>query len=385
MEAYLPAIPTIAQDLNTTIVQVNLTISTFLLGMAIGQLLGGPLSDQAGRRKNVLFGHSLFLLSSLGILFSQNIEQIQFLRFTQALGTGFASIVVIPTIRDIYEPLEAAKKIPLMMTAMMIAPMVAPVFGTVLLQWHWRAIFVFLLVVGIAVLMVYFRKMPETRAQTHPVSLLKIITQYRAVAKHRVNNELIGIKYVFLSAFATGPFFIFLTNASWVYIEYFKVNELLFPLYFAAVGTIFLVANLVATRLMAYFDPQKILKVSALAQPISLAALLLLAWMFDINIVVFIAVLALTLGSSELIRGCAMGMLLGYFHALAGSVLSLVRFVGFILGAALGSLSSLLFDGTLLPMVAIMLLSSSSALLLVRLLPDVTLAEVSRQPRQEGI
>lgn len=385
MEAYLPAIPTIATELNVSIVQVNLSISTFLTGLAIGQLVGGPISDQSGRKKNATFGLSLFCLSSIGIVFTHDIGVLQLLRGIQGLGAGVAAVVAMPTVRDIFEPEEAARKMPLVSASMLIAPMVAPVFGTVLMQWDWRVIFGFVAFLSMAILVSYRLRVAETRYQTAPVSVSKIFSQYLTVVHHRVTGRHVGMRYILLTGFSGGVFLTFLTNASWIYLEFFHVSTFLFPVFFAVHTFAFLLTNLILSRLLKVFDAFNILRVATLVQFMLVAWLLGLAWLGDLGLYTFVSLMGLVVGSVAMTNNGALAMLYTYFHQLTGSATSLMAFFRFLMGAALGVLSGMLFDNTLVPILATMLASSAICVLITRSLPVTTLREVAAQPRQEGL
>ena len=385
MEAYMPALPTIAQELHAGIVQANFSISTFLIGLAIGQLVGGPISDQRGRKPNAIYGLSAFCLSSIGIMFSHDITLVQLFRFTQGLGVGFAAVVAMPTVRDVYEPEEAARKMPLVSAVMVIAPTIAPVFGAVIMQWSWRAIFGLVAILSIVIMWTYRKRVPETRLQKATVSFKKIVSQYLAVIKHRQNGRLIGAKYVFVIALSSGVFLTFLTNAAWIYIDYYNVSEFEFPLYFAIHALAILLANVLVSRLLAFLDAFALLRITILIQALLVCSMLAFVLTAGLNLTGFVVLVGLAIGAGAIINSCAMAMLFAYFHQLTGSASSLMAFMRFASGAALGALSGLLFNHTLLPILGTMLASSICCLILACTLPVVTLREVAAQPREEGL
>lgn len=381
MEAYLPAVPLLAKDLGVSIVEANLTISTFLLGAGFGHLLGGPISDQLGRRNNVIFGLSVFTLASIGIMFSNDIYVIQGLRFVQALGGGFASIVGMPTIRDIYPPEEAAQKMPVVSAIMLIAPMVAPIFGSILMQWGWRIIFAFLAAYAAILLLLYVWRVPETREKLAPLSLKKVLQQFSMVIRHRPNGKHVGLRYILLIGFSSGVFLTFLTNASWTYLHYFGVSDFQFPLFFAIHVLAFFIANLFVSRVFKRFDPARVLRVAVNVQLLMTISFLALTVLTDITVSVYVLMLMLVLGCGPIISSSVMAMLFTYFERLTGSVMSLLAFFRFLCGAAFGALSGLFFDGTLIPTIAIMLLCSLLCNLVTRTLPNDSLKTVAAQPR----
>ena len=141
MDIYLPAIPTMQDFFNVGIESVNSSIAVFVLGSAIGQFFGGPVSDQVGRKVVGISGLFIFIVGTFSILLTVTIEQLQFVRFIQAIGGGLATAICMGAIRDAYSPTEAALKFPIMTMIMMLAPLLSPTLGMVLLKIHWKAIF----------------------------------------------------------------------------------------------------------------------------------------------------------------------------------------------------------------------------------------------------
>ena len=131
IDAYLPSLPQIAVALQADIHQIEKSLSTFMFGVAAGQLLGGSLSDIKGRRNIALFGLTIFLIGCAGLIFVQNAEQLMALRMVQALGGGMSAVVVGALVRDNYHGKEAAQMFTLIGIILMMAPLVAPMLGSV--------------------------------------------------------------------------------------------------------------------------------------------------------------------------------------------------------------------------------------------------------------
>ena len=165
VDAYLPAIPSMADYFGTSIATVNLTMSSFLIGNAIGQFFGGALSDQLGRKTIGLVGISFFLISTLFILKANSIEMVQILRLTQAIGSGFASVVCLAQVRDLYPKDEVMRRFANVMFIMFLAPLLAPVLGAMLVKLGWHAIFQFLGLWAFVIFTVYLFRIPETIAE----------------------------------------------------------------------------------------------------------------------------------------------------------------------------------------------------------------------------
>lgn len=183
-DAYLPAIPTIARDLGHSVHDVELSISLFLAGFSIGQLLGGPFSDHFGRRLSIFIGLGLFATGSLAIFFTPSIEWLWALRVIQALGGGLTVVNTPAIVRDLSSGKESARTLSRMAVILMLAPLLAPLFGSLILQTlGWPMIFGALFIYALMLAITIHRVLPETRrVQLDRPSALR---RYWMVLRHR--------------------------------------------------------------------------------------------------------------------------------------------------------------------------------------------------------
>ena len=129
IDAYLPAIPNLAQDLNANIHHIEKSLSSFMFGVALGQLMGGSISDVKGRRSVALSGLAIYIVSSLALTLLQSVEQLLFFRMIQAIGGGMAAVLAGAVVRDFYDGRQAAQMFALIGIIMMEAPLAAPMLG----------------------------------------------------------------------------------------------------------------------------------------------------------------------------------------------------------------------------------------------------------------
>jgi MFS transporter, DHA1 family, multidrug resistance protein len=196
MDMYLPSLPDIGRALNAPTAQVQLTISSYLLGFAVGQLLYGPISDRYGRRPVLLAALALYGIGAAGCALTQSIGALTAMRFVQALGGAGAIVLVRAVVRDLYSGVRAGRELSLMGSITAVAPMVAPVIGGVLQTFFgWRASFVFLVMFAGIVVFAAARFLPETLRQrtTGPFSLAEMAGLYRSVLAHRGFLAYLGI------------------------------------------------------------------------------------------------------------------------------------------------------------------------------------------------
>jgi DHA1 family bicyclomycin/chloramphenicol resistance-like MFS transporter len=196
MDMYLPSLPDIGRALDAPTAQVQLTISSYLFGFAVGQLFYGPISDRFGRRPVLLAALALYGVGAIGCALTQSIGALIAMRFVQALGGAGAIVLVRAVVRDLYSGVRAGRELSLMGSITAIAPIVAPVIGGVLQTlFGWRASFVFLVFFACFVAFAAVRFLPETLRQrtTGPFSLAAMAKLYGSVLSHRGFLAYLGI------------------------------------------------------------------------------------------------------------------------------------------------------------------------------------------------
>lgn len=356
IDTYLPAMPQMAVNFGVAIVQVNHTLSLYLVGFAVGQLLGGPISDQVGRKRVGLVGLLVFIAATLAIIFSLTIGQVQALRVVQAFGGGLCGVVCMPMVRDAYEPRVAVRKFPLVMMVMLLAPLVAPLLGSLMLPLGWKSIFVFLGSYGLLALTA-FSRIPETSpAAGGRIRLSRVMPQYVAVIRRRIEGRPLPLMYIVGNGLVTSTMFVFITNASFMYIEYFKVGEAMFPFYFGANVVSMLFFTLLASRLIRRIAPFALFRTGRAIQLLLFTALAsVVLSMQDVPVALFTPLLAISMGINGLIGPAVSGLYLTQFKRLVGSASSLMGITVFLMGGLLGAVSGVLHDGTLRPIIYTML------------------------------
>ena len=369
IDTYLPALPAMAAAFDTDIVALNYTISTYLIGFGVGQLIGGPISDQLGRRPVGLVGLIVFIAGTIAISLATTIEQIQWLRPLQALGGGFVASICNAMVRDSYSPTEAAKRFPMVMLVMLAAPLIAPVVGTALLPFGWQSIFVFLMAYALIILII-FNTIDETNThRTSELKLAHLVPQYIDVLTRRVDGVRTPLRYVLTQGFVSATLMVFLTNAAFIYLEYFDVGANQFPIYFGANVFAMMCFTLITARLVRRIQPFGLFRFGILSQLFWVTVLAVIVLQGEPNRYSFTPVLALAIGSVGFINSTLSGLQLANFRRLAGSAGALMSMATFTFGAALGALSSLFYDGTLAPVVYVMLGSSIIANLIAWTIP----------------
>lgn len=223
IDMYLPGFPAIASDLHAEIAQVTLSLTSFFIGVAVGQLLLGPLSDRYGRKKPLFFGLVLYVLASFGCALAHSVEMLIGLRVLQALGGCAGMVISRAMVRDLFTGSEIAKAFSLLMLVMGVAPILAPTIGGfVTTTLGWRYIFVVLLLIGLSLLVIAKRMLPETREPDVSLSLhpLQVLREYLVVFReHRFAT------YALTGGLASAGLFAYIAGSPFVFMKLFSISE----------------------------------------------------------------------------------------------------------------------------------------------------------------
>lgn len=350
IDTYLPAMLGIADDFTVSVHDVELTLSLFLGGFAAGQIIGGPFSDHFGRRFSTLTGLSLFIVGTLGITLSTNIQMMWLLRVVQAIGGGLVVVNSPAVIRDISSGHDSARYLSRMAVIMMMAPLLAPMIGTLILQvGSWRAIFVFLLVYSLLILLATSTRLPETRIP-HP-ERPSVLSRYLDVFTHRR-----ALAYIFSQSFSYGGMFAFITGSAAVYMGYFEVSKNVYPFLFGANVVTMVLSNRLNLKLLHHFAPKNLL---SLGQAIQVVAGLLLVGYTALSdqpqLTVYVILVVVFIGMQGLIVANATASTIEFFPHNSATATALLGALGFITGSVSGTMVGVLGDGSALPMAEVML------------------------------
>ncbi|HKM88632.1 MAG TPA: multidrug effflux MFS transporter [Xanthobacteraceae bacterium] len=246
MDMYLPSLPDIARVLGTPTARVQLTISSYLIGFAVGQVIYGPLSDRHGRRPVLLGALILYATATLVCAATQSIDTLIAARFVQAVGGSGSIVLARAMVRDLYSGVRAGRELSLMGTIMGFAPIVAPMIGGILqTAFGWRASFILLGGIAVIAIAVVGRLLPETlhKRAGEPISLSSLIQGYGAVLRHRGFLAYLGI----ITATYAG-LFAWVSGGSVVLQGVYGLSAVAFGFTFALGSAGYVVGTMIATR-----------------------------------------------------------------------------------------------------------------------------------------
>ncbi|MFI5615291.1 multidrug effflux MFS transporter [Amycolatopsis sp. NPDC051903] len=333
IDMYLPALPRIAQDLVTSESTIQLTLTGTVLGLGLGQLLVGPLSDAVGRRIPLVTGTLIHVAASLLCLVAPNVELLTAARVLQGLGASAGAVLALAVVRDLYTDRGAAKLLSRLILVMGVSPVLAPTIGSALLNWtEWRGVFVALAVIGAASALAAALLLPETlpKARRQPWQAKATLSSYRGLLTDR---SFVGL--VIVAGLAMAGLFAFVSGGSFVFQQQFGLDQQQFGLMFGASAIWLIAATQVNARLMNRYEPAQVLRVASVAAAVSAAILVLTAvtgfgGMFGVAVPVWVV-----LFFAGLILPNAPAVALDAHGDNAGTAASLLGAVQFGIGAAI--------------------------------------------------
>ena len=346
VDAYLPAIKNIAVDLHTDIHLIERSLSTFILGVSAGQLLGGSLSDIKGRKNIALTGLLIYIVASIILIFVNSANQLMVLRLLQALGGGMTAVTVGAIIRDNYDGKYAAQMFALIGIIMMGAPLAAPMLGAVLQNLGgWRSIFAFLCFYGASVFALLWRFLPK-RKQAEPFTrhiFHNILMRYR-----RVLGQKQALGFLFFQATSFSSMMVFLTESPFVYMELYGLTPQQYAWAFGCnIITMATFNRITAWRLKRDSSTQDILLWGIVIQLLTnfiLGASVLIMGLPPFAVVVLCVMLSV--GTQGLVVANTQALFMQHFREDSGSANALLSANQSLTGAMVRFLATVLHNGT---------------------------------------
>lgn len=355
IDAYLPAMGVLAASIGASIHHTELSISVFMAGFAIGQLLFGPVSDRLGRKPVLLSGLVVFLLASLMLATVGTLTELLAWRFVQALGGGACVVNSAAIVRDCFSGKQAASVISTMAMIMMLAPLVAPLFGSALLYLSgWRVIFVFLAGYAAFLLWLMSTQLPETRDPNQPVaSFPQVLRNYVSVVRHRE-----GLGYIFAVSASFGGLFAFVTASPFVYMEHFGLSPAVYPFVLGANVIFIALSNRLNIHLLKSRTPLQNLYLGLAIQLVAAGSLVTTVLTGMASLPMVVALVMLYSGMIGLISPNAMALLLDHFGHMSATATALMGAAKFGSAALAGVMVGVFEIESLWPMVLTMLVAS---------------------------
>lgn len=350
IDMYLPAMPEIALQLNADITEVQNSLSIYLLGYAIGLIMFGPLADKKSRRAMVFFGLSGFVLASFLLPFSQSIEEFQGIRFVQAFISSAATVVVPGTIRELYGK-NTAKGLSYVSMIMMVAPMIAPAIGSVLLiSLNWQSIFWSLGLYALLILVLAIVYLPESKREK-PKNSVSFMQRYKLVFCNKpARFDLLTSMIISLA------FFAYITAIPFVYLTVFGVSEMEFSLLFAINIVALMTSHFINTRLVVR-KGSRVMLYFGLSVAILSSFMLSVVNYFALPLIYTVLAVLPLMGSISMVAVNADALVLLRFGESSGTATAVIGTLRFGIGSLAGPIMAFFYTGTALPFALLMTVS----------------------------
>lgn len=330
IDMYLPALPVIAAEFGVPAGSAQMTLSTYILGFALGQLLYGPMADSLGRKPVILGGTLVFAAAAIACALSQTIDHLIVMRFFHGLAAAAASVVINALMRDIYPKEEFSRMMSFVMLVTTIAPLVAPMAGGAVL-------------VSLMILFLIDETLPAERRQKFHV--LTTLGNFAALFRHKR-----VLSYMLASGFSFAGMFSFLSAGPFVYIDLNHVSPQHFGYYFALNIAFLFVMTIINSRFVRRIGALNMFRFGLWVQ-FAMALWMVVCALLDVGFWSLVVGVAAFVGCVSLVSSNAMAVILDEFPHMAGTASSLAGTFRFGIGAIIGALLSLATFNSAWPMI----------------------------------
>ncbi|MFD9893085.1 multidrug effflux MFS transporter [Amycolatopsis sp. NPDC059027] len=351
IDMYLPALPAMAGDLRAADTTVQLTLTAFIVGLAIGQLVLGPLSDMLGRRRPLIAGLALYVLGSVLCALSPNAELLITARGIQAVGAAAGIVIARATVRDLFSGIAMTKFFSVLMLVNGLAPILAPIIGGQLLNWtSWHGVFVALAAFGALLLIVVVLALPEPL----PVELRssarfgEVLRSYAALLTDRV-----FVGYALASGLMFGGLFAYISGSSFALQEVYGLSPQAFSLVFGLNGVGIVLAGQLNGRLVGRFTERALLSAGLIVFAVSGVGVLAAA-AGGLGLIALLVPLFVMIASIGLVAPNSSSLALAEHARSAGAASALLGVVQFVVGGFATPLVGLGDKGSATPMALVM-------------------------------
>ncbi|MCU6328974.1 Bcr/CflA family multidrug efflux MFS transporter [Enterobacter quasiroggenkampii] len=360
IDMYLPALPVISAQFGVPAGSAQMTLSTYILGFALGQLFYGPMADSLGRKPVILGGTLVFAAAAVACALAQTIDHLIIMRFFHGLAAAAASVVINALMRDIYPKEEFSRMMSFVMLVTTIAPLVAPMAGGAVLVWFsWHVIFwILALAALLASAMIFFfidETLPFERRQKFHIRTT--IGNFASLFRHKR-----VLSYMLASGFSFAGMFSFLSAGPFVYIELNHVSPQHFGYYFALNIVFLFIMTIINSRFVRRVGALNMFRAGLWIQFV-MAIWLVVSAFLGVGFWTLVVGVAAFVGCVSMVSSNAMAVILDEFPHMAGTASSLAGTFRFGIGAIVGALLSMATFTTAWPMLWAMAFCATSSIL----------------------
>jgi DHA1 family bicyclomycin/chloramphenicol resistance-like MFS transporter len=365
IDMYLPAFPAIAKDLNTNIAHVQLSLTSYFIGISFGQLIYGPIIDRFGRMTPLFIGLFIYLVTGIFCVFAQSADALIFFRFLQALGSCAGMVVSRAMVRDIFPVDENAKIFSLLILVIGVSPILAPTLGGLVnVHLGWRYIFVFLVLLSVATIALCYRFLYESKPADKTISLKPkaVIADYWFAA-----SQPQFIFYALAGGIAAAGMFAYISGSAFVFIDLFGVSEVNFGYLFAFNATGLIIASQINRFWLSKRTSKYIIVRVSLVQLLMGLSIFALTYFNAIGLIGTIVLIYVYLAMQGFLFPNCSAMAMAPFSKKAGIASALLGSIQMFFSALASAAVSVLFNQTAIPMTGVIAICSflSFALIII--------------------
>ncbi|WP_460680901.1 multidrug effflux MFS transporter [Mucilaginibacter koreensis] len=363
IDFYLPAFTQIAKDVHSTPARVSLSISSYFIGLALGQLMYGPIVDRFGRKRPLYIGMAVYMITCLACTQAHSVEALIFYRFLQSLAGSVAAVTTFAMVRDFFPVKESAKIFSMLVLIIGISPLAAPTVGgfiTAYMGWHW--VFILLIIIVALVLLLTFLYLPPAAPPNTSVSLKPkpILLTFWSI----VNNAQF-MTYILSGTFAFATLFIYVASAPVVFMEVYKVSPRTFGIIFGLLSFGFIGSSQLNILLLKKYRSRQLFKAALLCHCVLTLVFLVAVYNGWLSMEGIIIMFLFTLACLGAINPNASAMALAPLKNNIGSASALMGFLQIGIAGAISGLVGVIDLKNIVPIPALMLATSLVAILIL--------------------
>ncbi len=367
-DMYLPAFPAIARDLHNPAAP-QYSLAAYFIGLAIGQMTQGALSDRIGRRKPLLAGLIIYTLATTGCWLSWNVESFTIFRFLTALGASAGVVIPRAMVRDLADGPAAAKLFSKLTLVMGVAPIAAPMLGSVCVIFaSWRVIFAVCALYGVIAAAAIWFLLPDTLpiARRTRIGFIPVLLRYAAIFRERA-----FLSHACVAAFTSAALFGYLAASPLIFIDAYGWSTTDYAVLFGVNSFVYICFNQLNPALVTRFGVARVITIASVILLTGCLGLVVMAF-FPHGPFPIAGLLAFSESGVGLLLPCSLVGALSRHQAHAGSASALLGTMQFTGAAITGLLMGVLADGTARPMAAAMLLCAAAVMLAAALRPSLS-------------
>ncbi len=352
IDMYLPGFPAIAGDLETSVDMVSYSLSSFFIGICIGQMVCGPLLDRYGRKRPLYGGLILYILSSIGCALAQTIEVLIAFRLLQAFGGCVGMVAPRAIVRDIFPVNENAKIFSLLILVLGVSPIIAPTAGSfIIANYGWHAVFVVLAIVTLLIFIAVIFLLPESKQPDPSFSLrpAPIMNGFLHVAKDPQ-----FMTYAMSGGMVSAGLFAYLAGSPFVFMEIYGVSEQEYGWIFALIAAGLITSSQLNNLMLKKFSSESIIKSTLWIQTLAGLVLVLGVWQNWFGLTGIIICIAVFLSCQGFSFPNSSALSMAPFTKEAGTASALMGALQMALGALASAAVGLFSNGTAIPLAGVM-------------------------------